>query len=192
MSLPIRIIDHADRLVGMLPWPLSERSRFIAWMRAVGHQLQELEDVFWALLHARYIDEAVGAQLDQWGGILNEPRGGLHDGEYRSFLKAKLHASRSRCTPDEVCAILRTITGDQAQVHYYSMPPRRYGLAYFTATPLSAEHRARLIVWMQRLQPAGYALDHLVEAPLGAFGLDDDPNTEGWDEGIWGEVIWPL
>ena len=188
---PTRIIDHPERAVAALPWPVSTWPNFVAHVRAVARQVQDLEDAAWDLVYERLIDQAVGVQLTWWGELLDEPQGELTLQEWRLFLKAKLRLPYSACRADEITATLRAITGNHGPAHLYPFPPARVGLAYFVDTPLSASHRARVRLWMERMVTGGVAIEHIIEKPLGGFGLsvEDDPLLTGLDEGLLGVTI---
>lgn len=188
---PTRIIDHPDRMVAALPWPLLAAPRVVALVRAVGAQIQQLEDVAWDLVYERQLPSAVGAQLQVWGELLDEPQGELTVQEWRHFLRAKLQIPRTACRPEEITATLRVVTGNHGPAHIYLYPPARVGLAYFADAPLSASHRARVRLWMERMVTGGVAIEHIIEKPLGGFGLsvEDDPLLTGLDDGLLGVAI---
>jgi hypothetical protein len=78
--------------------------------------VQELEDACWQLLTGRAIDNAVGAQLDGVGQILDLPRVGWTDEQYQLFLRAQPLALRSSGTWPDVFAILEALGFDLALV----------------------------------------------------------------------------
>lgn len=190
-TFPTRIIDHQDRLVEALPWPLGASERVEAWASAVGRQVQDVEDTQWDLTHETSLELAKGAQLVRWGERLGEPQGSLTVEEWRGFLKAKLMLRTSAGQAEEIVRILRVITGDQGPAYLYPMPPARVGLVYRAKNPLSEAHRTRVKQWMEKVVPAGVAIEHIIEAPLVAFGLDSDTDDwlEGLGQGLLGRVI---
>ncbi len=191
MNWPVYVIDHAQRAVEALPWPVSTYPHAVAFVRATGRQVQQLEDVQRALLTERQLPEAVGAQLEAWGELLDEPQGDLTIAEWRLLLRAKLRLPHSACRTDEIAATLRAITGDHGPTYVYKLPPARLGLHYFADVPLSAAHRERVKLWMERMVTGGVAIEHIIETPLGGLGLsgDEDPLLEGLGTGLMGEVI---
>ena len=59
---------------------------------AANTQFEEIETVLKALFDERWLDTAVGAQLDFLGRILNAPRLGRDDSSYRTILQVKSFA----------------------------------------------------------------------------------------------------
>jgi hypothetical protein len=63
------------------------------------HALAELEEDFGDLHAYHVIDEASGAQLDQWGRLVGQARGSLGDVEFRGMIKARIRANFAEGTP---------------------------------------------------------------------------------------------
>ncbi|MFB6375289.1 MAG: hypothetical protein ABEN55_19700 [Bradymonadaceae bacterium] len=57
--------------------------------------VKELEVDFGDLHDYHVIENAQGEQLDQWGRVVGQPRGGLDDAEYRGFIQARILANQS-------------------------------------------------------------------------------------------------
>lgn len=191
MAFPTRIIDHQDRIVEALPWPLGASERVEAWAQAVGRQVQDVEDATWALVHETSLDLARGVQLERWGERLGEPQGSLTVEEWRWLLKGKLVLRRSGGQVDDVTRALRIATGNQGPVYLYAFPPAKVGIQYFADPELSAAHRIRVRQWVALSLPAGIGLEHIIEMPISGFGLDsdDDALLEGLDDGLLGVMI---
>lgn len=62
------------------------------------------------LREKRWIDTAVGAQLDGCGAIVGVLRQGRSDEEYRSAIKFQVFVNTSNATPEEMITGLRTLT----------------------------------------------------------------------------------
>jgi len=56
---------------------------------------QDVENVLQQLLLQRWIDTAVGVQLDQLGKIVGQAREGRDDDDYRRFIRARILTNRS-------------------------------------------------------------------------------------------------
>lgn len=66
----------------------SEKMRGL--LSALLEELREAESTVYDLFWARTLAGAKGAQLDVYGKVLDEPREGLADFEYRRFLNVRL------------------------------------------------------------------------------------------------------
>lgn len=185
---PSYIFDHEDRATGDLISAL-RRPILRAIVRAFGAQVQELEDAAYSCISDRLLSVAVGAQLDAWGEVVGERRGGLDDLEYRRFLAARIIANRAQGRPDELLRVAALVAQPLAQ------PPRyipRYPACYTLQTVRSAgwspEGAARVGALLASITPAGvgYAI---TDASAGYFGFSDDPEALGFDEGELADVL---
>jgi hypothetical protein len=86
-----------------------ELPRLEAYLRVLAARWQVVEDLLWQLATERNLDDAVGVQLDGLGDLLDEPRGGLTDTQYRPFLRAKVLVLRSRGRVEELIQILTVL-----------------------------------------------------------------------------------
>lgn len=94
----------ADRLFQDKDLPRAE-----AWATVVGERWQGVEDFAWQVATERDLDNAIGVQLDGLGDILDEPRGGLSDDQYRLFLRAKVLVLKSRGRIEQLIQILEVL-----------------------------------------------------------------------------------
>lgn len=104
-------VDHVARAQGVLLSQLRDKTRFMKFVEIFVRPLQELEDVFWALIVNRRLATAVGVQLDVIGKIVDEPRGGLNDTDYRAVLRVKGRVLRSKGTADDLIEIAQLMLG---------------------------------------------------------------------------------
>lgn len=99
--------NHEEEGLSRLPsvWDSSPKVKglLLSYLR----EIQEVEDTLFDLLEDRSISTAVGVQLDVLGDLLNEPRGGRTDEEYREYLKALPLVYRSGGTANELLQILK-------------------------------------------------------------------------------------
>lgn len=105
-----RIADHAQRAVDSLMSALRSKARVAALASALGVRAQLVEDALWAVLTLS-IDSAEGAQLDQFGAIVGQPRSALDDADYRPVLRAAIRARRSCGTGPDVIAVCKLALG---------------------------------------------------------------------------------
>lgn len=67
-------IDHQTKAIGRLLTQFREAANFISYIEAFTEQSNELEDMFQELLEDRWLDTAVGEQLDILGELLGISR----------------------------------------------------------------------------------------------------------------------
>lgn len=108
ISAITQITDHAGEGAALLARALQNKQVLRALLDALMAQVQDAENALWALLNDT-LDTAVGAQLDQLGAVLLQPRSGLLDEPYRTVLRAAVLARKSRGNPGDVCAVLRAM-----------------------------------------------------------------------------------
>jgi hypothetical protein len=89
-------IDHVAKALSRLPEQLKNSAVIIALLKALLAPAQEIEDMFYALLALKSIDDATGAQLDLIGKLVGQPRGGNLDPDYRKFIRVRLSVNKSR------------------------------------------------------------------------------------------------
>lgn len=74
-------------------------------------ELEQAYDALFDILKGYALDQAVGAQLDVLGRILDERREGLNDDEYRQILKLKTYIISSDGTVSKVTNCVAGLTG---------------------------------------------------------------------------------
>lgn len=108
MSEPEHILDHAGRAFGRLMQQFQEVPDWRILTDIFGRQIQAIEDAYWQLLTERWL-AGEGAQLDQLGNLLNEPRAGFADEPYLERLKAKILILRSSGSPLNLIKIFKRL-----------------------------------------------------------------------------------
>lgn len=106
-----QITDHVEqakeRLAGRDKTPNTE-----AFIGILTGQIQDAEDAWWQLYAERGVNDAVGAQLDDIGVIVGQPRDGASDDDYRRFLSARIAANNSEGTLNDFIKVARSIIND--------------------------------------------------------------------------------
>jgi hypothetical protein len=174
------IDNHVSLGLARLIEQYKNASLFKAWLSTYLERIQILEGAIWEVIEKRTIDGGIGVALDNIGKILNRPRGGLSDDDYRIALRAEIAILRSDGTGN-----------DMFTVGELSIP------AGYTFT-LTDEGNAALLVTItqQVLFSATTFLDNLTRAKQGGVKLlfeysINAPGTDftwtdgpGWDDGI--------
>jgi hypothetical protein len=109
-----KIDDHVDQALNRLPYGYKGRSRFQQFLAALVKPAQSLENALWQLFTERFINTAIGAQLDALGRIVGEQRAGLSDDDYRRYIRARIATNRSRGSVEDLIKIARLVIFDSA------------------------------------------------------------------------------
>lgn len=187
----IRFIeDHGDKSIGNLlsihrHRSLSDKGRILSLIRALASGANDLEENLFDLQVNRTLDNSIGPDLDQWGLLVGEIRGGLPDRAYRNFIKARVLALTSEGNADRLIEIFDIIT-DAEEVKYIPCYPAGFALVAYIAEPLEENIRRRIRRTMALAKPGGVEMV-LIEATIEPFTLDDE--TRGFDTGEFSRII---
>lgn len=185
------IVDHPERAKALLTSLLSKPNLTLL-LQLFTEQVQELEDLFFALYAERQIDTAQGAQLDQLGAIAGARRDGLDDETYRRVIRVQQIANQAAGRPEELLEVAKVLFAEadaDARVLYYPLYPLGFGLVIFRTDPSEELQRDRAIEVLTSMLPLAVKLDALDEATPGYFGWDDDPDALGFDVGHFVEEL---
>ncbi|HKL76973.1 MAG TPA: DUF2612 domain-containing protein, partial [Gammaproteobacteria bacterium] len=104
-------------------------------------RMQGVEDAAYEVLTERWVDVAVGAQLDGMGEIVGEPRLGRTDTEYRAAIEIRVSLNRSGGEPERIIEFLRRIAGAD-KVEYREIHPAKIEL--YVTSDVSFEDAKRV------------------------------------------------
>lgn len=95
-----------------------------AFLAALLRPLQDLENVFFDVIRARFLGHATGVQLDAIGRLVGEARlGRLVDADFRRAIRLRILVNGSSGRPEDLISITRAWLGDEtAIVNYYDLP----------------------------------------------------------------------
>jgi hypothetical protein len=142
-------------------------------------EIQEIEYVLGDLRLWRSIDSAIGAQLDGLGDILNVPRAGQTDVEYRFSLKLKVYLNRSSGQPETIIVFIADIT-DSSVVRLMERYPGKIRLEVNGTNVIPIF--PTLVQIVQQLAPAGVGVQVVYINPAlspFAFGNEGAEVTDG-------------
>lgn len=134
-ELPTKIADHAAAARDRFLEQYKGKPKLEALSNAFAARIQGIEDALWQLFTERWIDSAVGAQLDVVGKILVQPRDSLSatDEEYRAQLRAKVKVLTSSGTVENLYTVVRLLHPTASFAFTATYPAgfylRQYGLA---------------------------------------------------------------
>lgn len=145
-------------MVEALPAALYGQPTLEAFVRALGHGLQVLEDRIAERFVALSLATAADGDLDLLGNLVGERRDGLVDADYRRFIAARLAANRSEGTTDDMVKVLRLLTNSEV-IGCFNLPGfPEFHLYFLSEAPLSAEVVERMARLMVAVKPAGVAM----------------------------------
>src|SRR5688572_13994483 len=101
-----KIADHVEQGLRLLLDQYKDKPRLTALLSSYLNRVQELEDAAWDVRIKRFVDDAVGAQLDGIGRIVGELRQGRDDVTYRLFILARIRVNLSFGHADDVIDVL--------------------------------------------------------------------------------------
>ncbi len=160
------ISDHIARAKDRLIEQYKEKPKIEGLLEAIVKPLQELEDLFLALGTERWIDSAIGAQLDVVGKIVGALREvGQNDEDYRLAIKAQIIMNLNQGTPEEIIAAAKFFIGS-IFIWYLEVYPAAVDI--FSSTVIPEENRAKIRAQLKKFLPAGVSLD--------SFGQFDEAN----------------
>lgn len=112
MAEEIVAIDLSELALDLLlgDSQFDEADLFQGMLEAFAEVQQDNEDTLLEILRQRNIDNAEGAQLDQIGDIVGEPRREFTDPSYRKFIRARISINDSEGDPERLIFILKTLT----------------------------------------------------------------------------------
>ena len=102
-----RIDDHREQAIDRFTSQYAESEKLRALTGAFADRFQGLEDAAQQLLRERWVDDAIGQQLDELGEIVGEPRLDRGDETYRSAIRLRIILNRSGGEPESVIRFVR-------------------------------------------------------------------------------------
>ena len=166
-------------LADALPAGLYGKPTLTAFVRALGHGCQLLEDRITGRHLALTLDGASGADLDIMGRLVGELREGLGDALYRRFIAARMLANKSEGTPDQLARIL-SLAGEGPAWCFNFPTGCAFHLYIGRPAPLPAEVVGRLARLLRAVQPAGVGMlaVEIVTGDLGDRSTDLDVSPD--------------
>jgi hypothetical protein len=104
-----QILDRIARTTGGLMAQFENQPNMTAIMASYGVQFQELENMFWDLYLLQTLANSEGEQLDQIGIIVDEPRSGRDDENYRAAIYGRIALNRSHARIEDILDAMTAI-----------------------------------------------------------------------------------
>lgn len=103
-------IDHLELAESRIATQFRESENFINYIGALLVEADTLEEVFFEILTERFLDTAIGVQLDIIGVIVGQDRGDLSDDDdYRLFIRARIIKNSTSSTPEDIISQINFI-----------------------------------------------------------------------------------
>lgn len=160
------ISDHIARAKNRLIEQYKGKPKVEGVVEALVKPFQDIEDVLQQLKTERWIDTAIGVQLDKIGEIVGAEREiEQNDDDYRLLIKAKIIMNLNQGTPEEVIAAAKFFIG-AAFIWYLEVYPAAVDI--FSSTVIPEENRPKIRAQLKKFLPACVS--------LGSFGQFDEEN----------------
>lgn len=172
-AAPYAVIDHTAAALNRLAQYLRDKNNVTGILTAMGGQAQQVETAFQQLLLERWASTAFGAELDNLGRIVGQPRNGLTGDLYRLWISARVAINRASGTVPEILKIFSYIIDAGVTMVIEDQPPVMFTLV-MNGTPLTVDNAPELAAILQSVKAAG------VRA-LMTFGISPEANTFSFD-----------
>lgn len=154
----------------------TDKPNFLALLDGLTEELQEVEDTLFSMLDLHQIETAVTGTLEAIGNILNEPRDGQSDADYKLSLAFKIFTNTSGGTISDIVTATKVLTAG-TQVEISETFPAAVELTT-DGINVDAATEARL----QKLVAATVELTLISTLGEDAFVFFDDPDGEGFND----------
>lgn len=145
------MLDYESIALSRLAGQFNDSPKLRAMMAAIVGPLTVLENDGDAVATGRWIDTAIGTQLDGCGYIVGEPRLGRSDDSYRAAIKFRVFINVSNGTPTDMIRGLKYVSDatDTQYIESYPATVVLFSNGFFVESTIQAV--------MQELAPAGVA-----------------------------------
>lgn len=123
-----QITDHFEKGLKRLLEQYKNKPNIKALIEIYSIQIQEIENEIIQMRVNRFITNAVGKQLDNFGEIVGQPRLGFSDEFYRVLLYAKIGQNISQGLPEQIIALFKLFTNGST-VQYMNLNGAEIALA---------------------------------------------------------------
>lgn len=125
----VQITNHFQRAISLLASqfrknkPDGSLTNFQKLIQALVEPAQEIENVNWELKTERWLNTAIGTQLDGLGQIIGIARNpGESDEDYRERLQFQIFINSSKGTPEDVIRIIEFLTKSDRIIYHETYP----------------------------------------------------------------------
>lgn len=119
-----QITTHADDIKDRLTSQYDKAVLLQGLLEVWGERVQGLEDAAWTVLTEKWLDVAVGSQLDEIGGVIGEPRLGRTDTQYRDAIGLRITINQSGGEPERIIEYLIRVLGADSVIYSELYPAK--------------------------------------------------------------------
>jgi hypothetical protein len=105
MTDPVLKTTHVTDGLKRLLWQFRDQPNIRAIVQSYLEEIQELEDVLYSLIVERYVQTAVGVQLDGIGRVVGEPRQNRTDTDYRVAVIGRIARNKAHSRIEDILAL---------------------------------------------------------------------------------------
>lgn len=153
----MKLVNEAESL---LLYQFKDAARLKGLVRSLVMPLQTIADNMDALSKRIHIDAVSGNLLDILGKLVGQPRSGMNDENFKTWLKIRIKLNRCNGTPEELLNILRLLLGETYSVTLTEYQPNDIVIVFFDAFNISAKMVFSLI---KKASPLGLR-HHFIDA----------------------------
>lgn len=102
MADPTLFTTHVSQGLKRLLVQFQGQPNFEGQLTSFLNQVQEIEDMLYSLIVERYLDDAIGEQLDGIGRVVGELRLGKDDTDYRTALQGRIRSNRADSRVEDI------------------------------------------------------------------------------------------
>ena len=178
-----KITTHVTDAEGNLVQQYKEATKLKALLGALSTQVQSLEDALHSLIEGRWIENASGQVLDDFGEIIGQERMGFDDDFYKILLYVKMGENVSQGETERVIDIYKIITRATLVQLSEIYPAGIELMSNGSINPITAEF---IYDKIQRVRAAGVRIDRIGHFDAKPFGFAKAPGAAGFNQGKLG------
>ena len=176
MTTLTKITNHKEEELKRLLEQYKNKENLKKVLCIYADQIQEIEDLAFALYDRLSIDDSSGQQLDEIGEIVVQKRNGVSDKRYRTLLFVKIGINTSKGTPKKLTDIIQLLSNANF-VHYINLNNGNFELQT-DGTFVDQEEINFVFVSMARVAAGGTRMAALIcYDPTEGFAYQG-PNTD--------------
>lgn len=179
--------QHLQEALALLGEAFKNKTNVTGLLTAYINQVQDIEDMLWAVIAAYVLDNAVGQQLDDLGSMVDEPRLSRADDAYRLAIRVQVRVLRSHGRDLDIIDVA-TLMG--YVFTYQEQWPAAFEIDQYGVL-------ADFILWaadkfrQTKLAGTGMAYVYSVDSESDTFIWADAGGSstgKGWDDSVAGSV----
>lgn len=149
-------------------------------------QVQDLEDAIFQILIDTILDTSVGQQLDNFGTIVDQPRNGQTDDDYRQTLRAKTLLNNAQGTLEEIVELIDLLTGGGLLIEVVEDFPAHFDAIIQDPLPVGVDG-FQISAFVLKGKPAG--VRGIIQFHVAVPFQYDGGSSNAYDLGKYGAAV---